>query len=116
MYRIFLVEDDHALAQALRGELERCGYEVRAVSDFRRVSEEFRRCSIRANVWGGIMGPCNNIITALNIRPILIWIIIEHKDFSIVIWRDGHCVRLWCFILLKFDVAQCHIATVLCLI
>lgn len=44
MYRIFLVEDDHALAEALRGELERCGYEVRAVSDFRRVSEECLAC------------------------------------------------------------------------
>ena len=42
MYRIFLVEDDAALAQELQRQLERCGYEIRTVSDFRAVPEEVR--------------------------------------------------------------------------
>ena len=40
MYRIFLVEDDYALAEELRRQLERNGHAVRTVTDFRRVSEE----------------------------------------------------------------------------
>ena len=42
MYRIFLVEDDEALALELQKQLERCGYAVRNVSDFRAVPEEVR--------------------------------------------------------------------------
>ena len=42
MYRIFLVEDDPALASELKNQLERREYEVRAVSDFRTVPEEVR--------------------------------------------------------------------------
>ena len=42
MYRIFLVEDDPALAQALKKQLERCGCATRAVSDFRAVADEVR--------------------------------------------------------------------------
>ena len=42
MYRIFLVEDDPALAAELKNQLERREYEVRAVSDFRAVPEEVR--------------------------------------------------------------------------
>ena len=42
MYRIFLVEDDPALAQELKNQLERREYEVRTVSDFRAVPEEVR--------------------------------------------------------------------------
>ena len=42
MYRIFLVEDDHALAQELQRQLEQCGNEVRIVSDFRAVLDEVR--------------------------------------------------------------------------
>lgn len=40
MYRIFLVEDDDALADELKKQLERGGHEVRRVADFQRVSEE----------------------------------------------------------------------------
>ncbi len=40
MYRIFLVEDDHALAEELRRQIERCGYEVRVTTDFRSVCQE----------------------------------------------------------------------------
>ena len=40
MYRIFLVEDDRALALELRSQLERIGNEVRIVSDFRAVTRE----------------------------------------------------------------------------
>lgn len=44
MYRIFLVEDDHVLATELQKQLERCGNEVRIVSDFYAVLEEIRAC------------------------------------------------------------------------
>ena len=42
MYRIFLVEDDAALARELKRQLEQCGNEARVVSDFRAVPEEIR--------------------------------------------------------------------------
>ena len=42
MYRIFLVEDDHALAQELKRQLEQYGNEACVVSDFRAVTEEIR--------------------------------------------------------------------------
>ena len=42
MYRIFLVEDDRALALELQRQLESCGNETRAVSDFRAVLDEIR--------------------------------------------------------------------------
>lgn len=42
MYRIFLVEDDRALAMELQRQLEQCGNEVRVVSDFRAVLDEVR--------------------------------------------------------------------------
>ena len=42
MYRIFLVEDDRALALELQRQLESCGNETRVVSDFRAVLDEIR--------------------------------------------------------------------------
>ena len=44
MYRIFLVEDDHALADELKKHIERSGHEVFVVNDFHRVSEECLAC------------------------------------------------------------------------
>ena len=41
MYRIFLAEDDHALAEAISRQLESWGNEVITVRAFRRVSAEF---------------------------------------------------------------------------
>lgn len=41
MYRIFLVEDDFSLADAVRKLLESYGNEVTAVKDFRDVTAEF---------------------------------------------------------------------------
>ena len=41
MYRIFLAEDDHALAEAISRQLESWGNEVITVRDFRRVSAEY---------------------------------------------------------------------------
>jgi len=41
MYRIFLVEDDFSLAEAIKNQLEGWGNEVLTVQDFRRVTEEF---------------------------------------------------------------------------
>lgn len=41
MYRIFLAEDDHALAEAISRQLESWGNEVITVRDFQRVSAEF---------------------------------------------------------------------------
>ena len=45
MYRIFLVEDDHALAEELKRHIERSGHEVCVVNDFHRVSEECLACN-----------------------------------------------------------------------
>ena len=42
------------------------GKEDDACEEFAKISEEFRKCSIKANVWGGLMGPANNIINNLN--------------------------------------------------
>ena len=42
------------------------GKEKDACEEFAVISEEFRKCSIKANVWGGLMGPANNIINNLN--------------------------------------------------
>lgn len=42
------------------------GKEEMACARFASTSEDFRKCSIKANVWGGIMGPCNNLINNLN--------------------------------------------------
>ena len=44
MYRIFLVEDDHALAEELKKHIERSGHEVCVVNDFHCVSEECLAC------------------------------------------------------------------------
>ena len=42
MYRIFLVEDDRALALEVKKQLDQYGNEARIVCDFRAVTEEFR--------------------------------------------------------------------------
>ncbi len=42
------------------------GKEEESCEKFADVSERFRKASIRANVWGGLMGPANNIINNLN--------------------------------------------------
>jgi len=42
MYRIFLVEDDHALAAEICKQLECCGNETCIVSDFHAVTEEVK--------------------------------------------------------------------------
>ena len=42
------------------------GKEQDACEEFGKLSEEFRKCSIKANVWGGLMGPANNIINNMN--------------------------------------------------
>ena len=42
------------------------GKEEDACEDFAKISEDFRKCSIQANVWGGVMGPANNLINNLN--------------------------------------------------
>lgn len=42
MYRIYLVEDDAALAREIARQLEACGNETMVVSDFREVTEEIR--------------------------------------------------------------------------
>ena len=38
------------------------GKEEKAVKDFGVTSEEFKKCSISARVWGSIMGPCMNFL------------------------------------------------------
>lgn len=38
------------------------GKEEKAVDNFSRTSEAFKKCSIKARVWGSIMGPCMNFL------------------------------------------------------
>lgn len=45
MYRILLVEDDRALAEAIQSQLESFGHEVLLVSDFEHVFERFTECA-----------------------------------------------------------------------
>ncbi len=42
------------------------GKEQDACREFAEISEEFRKCSIQATVWGGVMGPAMNLINNLN--------------------------------------------------
>jgi len=46
------------------------GKEDKAVEEFSRVSKQLRECSIRARVWGSIMGPCMNFLG--NLQYVLI--------------------------------------------
>ena len=41
MYKIFIVEDDRALAQAMQKQIESWGHQVRCAHDLRAVMEEF---------------------------------------------------------------------------
>ena len=36
--------------------------EESSVEEFRKISSEYRKVGIKANIWGGIMGPCMNMI------------------------------------------------------
>lgn len=45
MYKILLVEDDFALAAAMKAQLENDGHAVCAVRDFRNVTAEFAACA-----------------------------------------------------------------------
>ena len=38
------------------------GREGAAVEEFSRIAAEYRKIGIRANIWGGVMGPCMNMI------------------------------------------------------
>lgn len=46
------------------------GKEEKAVNEFAQTSEEFKKCSISARVWGSIMGPCMNFLG--NLQYVLI--------------------------------------------
>ncbi len=46
------------------------GKEEQAIRDFSATSEEFKKCSISARVWGSIMGPCMNFLG--NLQYVLI--------------------------------------------
>ncbi len=46
------------------------GKEQGAIEDFAKSSEDFKRCSILARVWGSIMGPCMNFLG--NLQYVLI--------------------------------------------
>ena len=41
MYRIFMIEDDYAMAQTMKKQLEVWGHEVRLAGDFQNVIPEF---------------------------------------------------------------------------
>ncbi len=48
------------------------GKEKDACVEFAKTSEELRKCSIKANVWGGVMGPSMNFINNLNYLIVVI--------------------------------------------
>ena len=41
MYKIWIVEDDMTIAKTLAGHLSKWNYEVRYVTDFKNIMEEF---------------------------------------------------------------------------
>lgn len=73
--RKYFVEQQKLLG-ALNGQVEEMvtgyktvmayGREQEAVARFRETSRQLRHVSIRARIWGGVMGPCMNIIGNLN--------------------------------------------------
>ena len=66
MYRIFLVEDDHALADELKKHIERSGHEVFVVNDFHRVSEECLACDPHLVLMDIMASDDLNIVMAIN--------------------------------------------------
>ncbi|MBR6708735.1 MAG: ABC transporter ATP-binding protein [Clostridia bacterium] len=73
--RRYFVEQQKLLG-ALNGQVEEMvtgyktvmayGREEEAKKNFSETSRRLRHCSIRARIWGGVMGPCMNIIGNLN--------------------------------------------------
>ncbi|MBR7185091.1 MAG: ABC transporter ATP-binding protein [Clostridia bacterium] len=73
--RKYFVEQQKLLG-ALNGQVEEMvtgyktviayGREGESVSRFREISRQLRHVAIRARIWGGVMGPCMNIIGNLN--------------------------------------------------
>jgi len=69
--RKYFVEQQKLLGQ-LNGHIEETvtgyktvmayGKEDASVKEFSRIAAEYRKVGIRANIWGGIMGPCMNMI------------------------------------------------------
>ncbi|MBQ2707876.1 MAG: ABC transporter ATP-binding protein, partial [Clostridia bacterium] len=69
--RKYFVEQQKLLGQ-LNGHIEETvtgyktvmayGKEDASVAEFSRIAAEYRKVGIRANIWGGIMGPCMNMI------------------------------------------------------
>ena len=41
MYRIYIIEDEEAIASAIKNNLEKWGFEVKCAEDFRSITEEF---------------------------------------------------------------------------
>lgn len=73
--RKYFVEQQKLLG-ALNGQVEEMvtgyktviayGREGESIARFRETSRQLRHVSIRARIWGGVMGPCMNIIGNLN--------------------------------------------------
>ena len=69
--RKYFVEQQKLLGQ-LNGHIEETvtgyktvmayGKEDASVAEFSKIAAEYRKVGIRANIWGGIMGPCMNMI------------------------------------------------------
>ena len=41
MYRIFIIEDEEAIASAIKNHLEKWGFEVKCAENFKLITEEF---------------------------------------------------------------------------
>ncbi len=69
--RKYFVEQQKLLGQ-LNGHVEEAvtgyqtvmayGKEASSVEEFSKIAENYRKVGIKANIWGGVMGPCMNMI------------------------------------------------------
>ncbi len=69
--RKYFVEQQKLLGQ-LNGHIEEAvtgyktvmayGKEASSVEEFSKIAEKYRKVGIKANIWGGVMGPCMNMI------------------------------------------------------
>ena len=50
MYRIYIIEDEEAIASAIKNNLEKWGFRVKCAEDFRNITEEFSAFSPQSRI------------------------------------------------------------------
>lgn len=51
MYRIFIIEDDRTIANAVKNHLEKWGFEARCAENFKDIMTEFSEFSLILCLW-----------------------------------------------------------------